>query len=162
MGNELVSGSDSDSPSRGKVDNLAPFSYTQTFYDHLPFYLSIGMSWDEYWDGEADKTKYYREAYELTQKRINSQMWFMGGYVYNALCSVSPVLHVFAKEGTKPLPYMKEPIPLTKEDTDDSKRREEKRVMEVGKAKLSAWMKSCNAARKAVEKEVNADGRDDG
>ena len=162
MGNELVSGSDSDSPSGGEVKDLAPFSYTKSFYDHLPFYLSIGMSWDDYWDGEADMAKYYREAFELTQKRQNCQMWFMGGYVYDALCAVSPVLRAFAKEGTKPLPYLKEPIPLTKEDVDNSKQREEKRVAEVGKAKMIEWMKSCNAARKAVEKEVNADGRDNG
>ena len=45
MGSEVVA----DSASReGGEGNLAPVSYTQIFESYLPFYLSAGMTWDEF------------------------------------------------------------------------------------------------------------------
>ena len=35
-------------------------------------------------------------------------------YIYEALCDVSPVLHAFSKDGTKPLPYSEVPYGMEK------------------------------------------------
>ena len=38
--------------------------------------------------------------------RRNYAAWLQGAYIYDALCAVSPILHAFAKGGTKPIPYL--------------------------------------------------------
>lgn len=40
----------------------------------------------------------------------------MGMYIYEAMCDVSPVLHAFARKGTKPIPYRTEPYPIGKKE----------------------------------------------
>ena len=77
--------------------------------------MSYGMSYDDYWFGDATLCTYYRQAYEEKQKRLDEQLWLQGYYVYCAVASVSPVMNAFAKKGTKPLPYLKSPITQTNE-----------------------------------------------
>jgi len=74
------------------------------------------MTYDQFWNQDCSLVKAYRKADELRRKRINEEAWLQGAYIYNALCCVSPVLHAFAKNGTKPEPYMEKPIPITEED----------------------------------------------
>ena len=38
-----------------------------------------------------------------------------GLYIYEALCDVAPILHAFAKPGTKPLPYSEKALSSYKE-----------------------------------------------
>ena len=80
--------------------------------------MSYGMSYDDYWYGDATMCVYYRKAFEEKQKRLDEQLWLQGYYVYNAIAAVSPILQAFAKKGTKPLPYLKSPIT----QTDDYKK----------------------------------------
>ena len=58
-------------------------------------------------------------------ERVNAEAHLMGLYVYEALCDVSPVLHAFAKKGTKPKPFRTEPYSLSGEKTDNSEQKEE-------------------------------------
>ena len=37
----------------------------------MPYYLSIGMTWEQYWQGEADMVRAYRKAQRLRNKREN-------------------------------------------------------------------------------------------
>lgn len=92
----------------------APPSYTEQFYDAFPYYLSIGMTAREYWQGNSMLTKYYRKAHKMRLEHENYNAWLQGAYVYDAMCGVSPILHAFAKKGTKPVPYLKEPYGVQK------------------------------------------------
>lgn len=156
MGYELVSGS--LSPQGGGSNNgSAPlFSYTEQFYLHLPFYLSIGMTYEQYWDGDCCLVKYYREAFKLKRDRENKKLWLQGMYIYEAFCDVSPLLHAFAKKGTKPIPYPTEPYAITKEEIEQRKIEKEKAEFEKIKAKMNAFAIKFNAmlAEKEVEKNV--------
>ena len=67
----------------------------------------------------------YREADKRRMERINAEAHLMGLYVYEALCDVSPVLHAFAKKGTKPKPFISEPYSLNGETKDNSEQKEE-------------------------------------
>ena len=58
-------------------------------------------------------------------ERINAEAHLMGLYVYEALCDVSPVLHAFAKKGTKPRPFRTEPYQLNGENEEKSEQQEE-------------------------------------
>lgn len=55
-------------------------------------------------------------------------MWLQGLYTYEAVCDVSPVLHAFAKQGTKPIPYREKPFELkSAEPVQETEEEKEKR-----------------------------------
>ena len=88
--------------------------------------------------------KYYRKADELRRKRRNEDLWLQGMYIYEALCDVSPVLHAFAKRGTKPLPYPDHPYALTDNDRAEEKKLQEQRDREKVKRYMEAKMAEVN------------------
>ena len=113
------------------------------------------MTYDQYWNDDCELVVYYRKASELRKARKNQELWLQGMYIYEELCCVSPVLHAFAKPGTKPLPYPEKPYPLTKEEATVDKEAEEKAARAVAKAKFEAWAASLKLPE---HKGVNADG----
>jgi len=115
-------------------------TYTEQFYEVFPFYLSIGMTYELFWLKDATLTRYYRKAYEMQRERANYDAWLQGAYIYDALCAVSPVLHAFAKSGTKPIPYHKEPYGTKKSDAENTKNID----AEVGAAKFFAFASQFN------------------
>ena len=129
---------------------------TEQFYEHLPFYLSIGMTFEQYWYEDCLLAKYYRKAHELKQKRRNQELWLQGAYFYEALTDVAPMLHAFAKKGTKATPYVAEPFALTSKEVIERRKREEKLQYDKQKAKFAAWAAKTNMQK--VEKEVKQDG----
>ena len=101
-------------------------SLTKIFEHECPYYMSYGMSFDEYWYGDAYLVKFYRDAYKLKIRYDDTCMWKQGMYIYEALCDVSPILHAFSKNGTKPLPYREKPMleELKTEKTEKEKEQE--------------------------------------
>lgn len=101
-----------------------------------PIFLSYGMPYDLYWNGDVCAAKAYLKAEEYKRQRKNEELWLQGMYIYSALCDVSPVLHAFAKSGTRPSPYMEHPIPLTVEQN----KKETPKKEDIGDAKAKAYM----------------------
>ena len=124
----------------------APFSnsYTTTFYEVFPFYLSIGMTPEQYWDGDPLLAKYYRQADELKRNRKNQELWLQGMYIYEALCDVAPIFHAFAKRGTKPSPYPDHPYSITNKEREDEKKLREEREREKARRYMEAKMAALN------------------
>jgi hypothetical protein len=87
-------------------------SFASIFEKVFPFYISIGMSPEQFWDGDVSLVKAYRKAYEYKKQEWNVQAYLNGMYVYDALLRVSPILHAFAKKGAKPIPYRDQPIEI--------------------------------------------------
>ena len=77
-------------------------------------------------------------------------MWLQGAYVYDAILSASPVLHDFAKKGTKAIPYMEYPIPLSYKEAKEQKAEKERRAY----AELKAY---ADSLRKRKETETGGD-----
>ena len=123
-----------------------PFSksYATTFYEVFSFYLSIGMTPEQYWDGDPLLAKYYRQADELKRKRRNQDFWLQGMYIYEALCDAAPILQAFAKKGTKPVPYPDHPYSLTTKEREDEKKLREKREREKARRYMEAQMAKLN------------------
>lgn len=119
-------------------------SYTKAFNDAFPFYLSIGMTPEQYWDGDPSLPRYYRKAEELRQKRKNEESWWQGLYIYEALCDVAPIFHAFAKRGTKPTPYPDRPHPITRMDREADKERKARREREKAKQYMLGKMAKIN------------------
>ena len=114
--------SGSISKSRNIVEST---SLTKLFEHECPYYMSYGMSYDEYWYGDAYLVKFYRDSYKLKMRYDDVFMWKQGMYIYEALCDVSPILHAFSKKGTKPLQYRTKPI---SEETKENKTEKEKDI----------------------------------
>ena len=115
-------------------------SYTEIFEQLCPYYMSIGMSYDDFWSGDVSMVKAYRKAYELREKRRNQELWLQGCYVYEALCDASPLFRFTMKKGAiKPEPYPKEPYPITAAEVREREEREARKKEERLKAAFTAF-----------------------
>ena len=122
------------------VENQPPTTYTEQFENVCSWYMSIGMSYDEFWEGDAVLPKYYREAYEHRNTQRNQDFWMQGLYVYEAVSVV--VGNALRKKGAKAENYPDKPHPFTKlEQEYERKQKElkEKQNREKAKAIFSAW-----------------------
>lgn len=131
-----------DSANNGseRKNRSAPISYTEIFNEHFPYYLSIGMTEEQYWDRDCSLVKYYREADKLKRERENQNMWLQGMYIYDAISRLVPVLHAFAKKGTQAKPYVDAPYPLTKKAEKQAKVEKEKATASKGLAYMQQLM----------------------
>ena len=115
-------------------------SYSDIFEQLCPYYMSIGMSYDEFWNQDVNMVKAYRKAYELREKRKNEELWLQGMYFYEALCDASPLFRFSMKKGTiKPEPYVKEPYPITAAEVREREEREARKKEERLKAEFAAF-----------------------
>lgn len=147
----MVSGSLS-APEGSERDSSLPFiTYTERFYEQFPYYLAIGMTPEQYWDGDPALAKYYRKADELKLERANQELWLQGMYIYEAICDASPILQAFAKRGTKPHPYAEKPYALTEKQRERNAEDKEKAVAEKGKRFMEAFMKLNNSKFQGTE-----------
>lgn len=144
MGSKLVSDSQPRTGIESGNDRTLN-SCTETFYKHLPYYLAMGMTPDEYFNQDCTLVKYYREARQIRKEQRNQELWLQGLYIYEALGDMSPILRAFSKKGTKPLPYPFEPYPITESEVIARKEREEQLKAERVKTKLCAWAAKANA-----------------
>jgi hypothetical protein len=102
--------------------------------------MSIGMTYDEFWNQDVGLVKVYRKAMELRDKRRNQELWLQGMYIYEALCDASPLFRFSTKKGSiKPEPYVKEPYPITAAEVREREEREAQAKEERLKAEFAAF-----------------------
>ena len=91
---------------------------TNLFEEWCPFYMSIGMTYKEFWEDDVMLAKTYLKAYKLKEERESEKMkwtvWLQGLYIFEALCDVSPILRPFSK-AKKPLQYPTMPFGMKEE-----------------------------------------------
>lgn len=138
-----------------KLEDIPPFSvyevggssetdastnkFTEIFEKALPEYMFMGMSPDEFWNGDCTLVRSYREKFEMQREYDNFKAWLQGMYIYDAIGRLAPIFNSFNNE--KPETYIEEPYPIKKgtsteasNDTDivDRKRMEKaKQYMET-------------------------------
>jgi len=98
------------------------------------------MTEEQYWDRDCLLVKYYREAEELRNEKLNQQAWLQGLYIYDAINRVAPILHAFAKKGTKAKPYVEQAYPISKRSAQEAKENEEKAKAQKGIRFMEAYM----------------------
>ena len=118
----------------------------------------MGMSLEEYWDGDASNLEYIRKAHKLRKKEENFNAWLNGLYVYNALQCVSPMYRDWVKDH-HPEKYFQEPIDLfpKKEETREEERIEDKREL-ANQATIRAWVERVNRLKAKQQKEDSGHG----
>ena len=136
MDSELVTGSESDT-GRNSEGRSSLLSYTEYFEKLCPYYINAGMTYDEYWNGDADMVKAFRKVHDMRLEEDNFKMWLQGRYIYDALCSVAPIFRAFSK-ARRPGEYVKDPYSLK---TEYSEYREKQRKIESDD-KAKAWLEA--------------------
>lgn len=140
MGSELVKGTPPTSKKVGGANNPTHISILE---DAAPYYLSIGMSLDEYWNGDCHNAVYYRKADKLKRQRANEDAWLQGAYVYSAISALVPVLR-FSMKSHDPIPYLEKPFDLNSAKSDVPVKSKEQIAYETGFAKMKAWADKVN------------------
>ena len=142
----MVSGSLSATMVGSEPESSLPFvTYAERFKEQFPYYLAIGMTPEQYWDGDPELARAYRKADEIRMERKNQELWLQGMYVYEAICDASPILHDFAKKGTKPYPYVDKPYPINEKQHKREAIDKEKAKFDKGKKLMEAFMKATNS-----------------
>ena len=116
-------------------------SFTEAFEEAFPIYLSIGMSYELFWEAEPQVAAAFRRADEISRRRVNQQLWLSGVYVREALAST--VGNMFSK-GSKH-EYPSEPIAITVAEQEERQARLQKAKMEKIKASFMARALNVNA-----------------
>lgn len=126
MGSELL-----NAPTQRKTE-------TEIFEEAFPFYLAIGMSYAEYWEGDPSLTRYYRKAYLIKQEQFNHNAWLQGMYIYDAVSSV--VYNALKKKTDPKRNYTEKPYDfnINKEKTEAEKAKE----VEIEQEKAAVWMEN--------------------
>lgn len=130
MGRELLA---EDLPTQKKTN-------TEIFEECFPFYIAIGMSFAEYWEGDPKLAQYYRKAYRIKQEETNNNAWLQGMYIYDA---VSTALHNALRGMGKNKPpakdYAKQPYELFNKVKSEAEKAKE---VEIEQEKAAAWMEN--------------------
>ena len=153
MDGKLVSGSLSAPEGGERESSLPSFTYTEKFKELFPYYLAIGMTYEQYWNDDPEIATFYRKAEEIRNEKRNQELWLQGMYFYEALCDASPIFHDFAKKGTKPAPYPSHPYSLTSKQIEEERVEHERKVSEKGKKFMEAFMAATNAKFKEKTQE---------
>lgn len=107
-------------------------TFTELFEKLFPFYLSIGMTYDQFWEDDPKLARYYYEAYEIKRDRENEWLWLQGVYIAESIKAT--VGNMFSK-GNK-YKYPKQKLPLTTEQKETQDKEEYLRKTEAMKQKM--------------------------
>lgn len=132
MGVDLLPGDGDDAPK-----SLKDYSFAEIFEEQCPIYMSYGMTYEQFWDGDPKMAIAYRKAHELKKEIVNEQLWLQGAYIYDALQRIAPLFRVMSSDN--PEPYLEKPYRL-KPKTKQEIKAEQKKEMEDMQAYLEGFM----------------------
>lgn len=139
----MVTDTSSTTGGGGKSRPSPPLRYGEKFEELCGYYMSLGMSYHDYWDGDNLMPKFYRQKHEYDKERRNYELWLQGAYLYEAVLDASPALNPLSKKN-KPFPYRSTPIPITEGESKYKKEMEKKKKLENGKQAMRAMMANFN------------------
>ena len=98
--------------------------------------MSLGMSREEFWDGDISATWDYIEAQRYRDKKQNENAWLNGMYTYNALSVMCA--NLFSKNASNKYEYPNEPykLYLTEKETEIERKKQEEQSAERAKMQL--------------------------
>ena len=98
------------------------------------------MTYEDFWEKEPMLARAYRKADEIRRRRMNEELWLNGMYTADALAST--VGNMFSR-GNK-IKYPTEPRPITQNEIEERKEREQKAKVEKIKATFMTKALSIN------------------
>ena len=139
-----------------------PKSLAEIFTEVFPYYLAMGMTYEEFWFGAPSLVRAYRKAWDIKQHNEEYARWRSGMYFYNALLCVAPVLRPFTKGDVKPGNYPDRPYPLTQKEADEQEREREEENFKRYLAQMEAASeRELKRREEAMKKEAIENERHD-
>lgn len=119
----------------------------ESFSDELDrlcaYYMALGVSCDDFWNGDYTLLKFYVDTYQLAVERQNEQLWLQGLYFYEAIGVA--LSNAFAKHSTAKYPDKPHRItPLSERE----KEAEQKKQVDDFRAQLMAASRRFEAKHK--------------
>ena len=112
------------------IDLNAPrFEFGKYLDLMCPYYMSYGMTYEEFWHGSIDRFESYWQSNQYDIERRNQELWIQGMYIQEAIAAV-----LDSKHRAK---YPSKPYRLT-EMTELEKEAENKRKVEQFREALNA------------------------
>lgn len=120
----------------------SPTPYGDIFDELFPHYLLMGMTPEQYWDGEYGLKKAYREAYRLRmeneQRVTDRNNWYMGQYIIAAIQSIPLIVPgINMKKGASLPDYPNKPF---LERYEEQKKEAVRKQKEEDQSKLAMAM----------------------
>ena len=115
--------------------------FTDVFEAVFPTFLMMGMTCEQFWEGDPRLVRAYRQADGLRRQRRNQELWLEGIYMGEAIDST--IGNVFRK-GEKHA-YPSEPLPITEAELEEKRQREQREKMEKIKAAFMVKAMRVNA-----------------
>jgi hypothetical protein len=101
------------------------------FEQICPAYIAMGMTHYEFWHSNTKAHRAYRLAWKQKKAYRNWEMWWQGGYIYEALLKAAPVMRAaFGKGKVEPGKYSEEPYPLSAKEAEARKEAQRRQKME--------------------------------
>lgn len=120
---------------------------TDAFEEAFPYYLAIGMSYEQFWDDRPELVIPYRRADEIRRRRMNEELWLNGMYTADALlATVGNMLSKGAKNQ-----YPTEPRPITLSEIEERRERERRAKEEEIKARFMSRALNVNKTMGGVQ-----------
>lgn len=139
----------------GGKNAALPLPLMTVFQDLCPHYMAMGMTYEQYWDGDVYAHKMFRQAKKVSLAEQNYIAWLQGMYIYEAIIDIAPYIKAFSK--ARPKPYPQEPYDIFKEDVEAREEREQRERYEHIKERVAAFAK----AQKEKRENLKSKGEDD-
>lgn len=126
--------------------------------------MVMGMSPEEFWDGEPWLVKAYRKAYrtriDIEEKAADRNAWRMGEYIRRALVSIPITVNGFAPKGHHMQSYPEKPMMMIAEEQkrEANRKKQEENKQEMAQALFHVFTERMNKnIRKRLEQEAKKD-----
>ena len=93
----------------------------------FPYYLSLGMSYEQYWYGEPWLVKAYREAEIYRRESENYGAWLQGLYVHRAVSA--SLSQAFSSKNSQQVKYVDYPLAITPREKEAEHQRNVQRTI---------------------------------
>ena len=126
-----------------------PLSISEILTHDCPYYMAIGMTYEQYWYGDPLMVRAFYKAKKIQDRRKDEEAWLQGAYVLKALQAT--VGNMFLKKGSAPFEYPEQPFTFEEMQEEEAREKTE-REQEQEKLWAEAWMMSFVEAGKQWEK----------
>lgn len=128
-------------------ERVTPPTLKEIFKSVFPYYLSIGMTYDQFWNDDVCLVRDYREAHKIQLKREEQRLWKQGAYFHDALGVV--LSNAFSKGSRAVYPDL--PYPATQKEAQERKKQEEQKRMERMQSMFNAYAIGLNQQLKEAD-----------
>ena len=147
-----------------KSKQTSPTPYGDMFDKLLPEYMAMGMTYEQFWDGEYGIKKAFRKAFRIRmeneQKIADRNYWYMGQYVMAAIQAVPLIVPgINMKKGASLPDYPDKPFLMKQEEL---KQEEARKQHEEDQSKLAMAMFQAMTAKfnKNIQKRLEREAQE--